>query len=255
MKRIVFVDLDDTLFQTKRKNPSADRVAAVDRMNQPRSFQSRKQETLLHWLAKDDALLIPVTGRNVPALLRVKLVFSGPAICSFGAVILESDGHPNPDWQKQVVTQAGLILPLLNTLLHDVKKLATELALDVRFSIVEEDGVPLYLSIKNNHHVAHNQYGATTQLAQAVGPLLPEQWILHLNGSNMALMPPFLRKDIAVSHLIKNLSSIEETLFIGVGDSLTDHGFMALCDLAITPGQSQIMRALGQCSKQIQFYM
>ena len=254
MQRIIFVDLDDTLFQTRKKNRLADRLAAVDKQGNPLSFQSDKQAAFSRWLAADDALVVPVTGRNVHAFQRVKLLFPGPAICSFGGVILDSARKRDQNWQEQMETQARLIQNLLHTLMQEVQSLAARLLLDVRCSLVEEMGMPLYLSVKNNR-CAEGRVGGTILLAQALGAMVPDHWSLHLNGSNMALLPPFLRKEKAVAHMMQKLSGLGEILYIGVGDSLTDQGFMALCDFAITPGQSQMMQALGRCSKEIKYFI
>jgi hypothetical protein len=72
-KPVVLSDLDDTLFQTRRK--MVDELAlepfktgALDRSLAPRSFMTEEQSMLVDWLL-EQAELIPVTargGRNQP---------------------------------------------------------------------------------------------------------------------------------------------------------------------------------------------
>lgn len=67
-KPVVLSDLDDTLFQTRRKMvdelaPEPFRTGAVDRTLNPRSFMTEEQSMLVDWL--EQAELIPVTAREL----------------------------------------------------------------------------------------------------------------------------------------------------------------------------------------------
>jgi hydroxymethylpyrimidine pyrophosphatase-like HAD family hydrolase len=243
MRRIVFVDLDDTLFQSQRKNPDADRLAAVDREGNPLSFRSARQEAFLDWLARD-ALIVPVTGRSVDAFQRVRLPLGGAAICSFGGVILGSDGQPETEWHQRMTDAAREMADLMETLLGVVATTAAADLRDVRYRIIRDAGLPLYISVKHNSHDAEE----VARLATAVSPSVPKDWVIHLNANNMALLPPFLGKAAAVAYFLERFVDGEggagPVLTLGVGDSLTDLGFMGLCDFAVTPSNSQIMSAL-----------
>ncbi|GAB3455096.1 HAD family hydrolase [Insolitispirillum peregrinum] len=239
MRRVVFVDLDDTLFQTQRKNPQADQLAAVDRNGQPLSFRCGRQEAFLDWLSRD-ALVIPVTGRSVDAFQRVTLALGAQAICSFGGVILDEDGTPNPEWHKRMTTAAGQTQKVMETLLNTVATTASEHGINVRHRIIHDTGLPLYISVKHNAMDCQD----TGRLASLVSPEVPEGWTLHLNGNNMALLPPFLGKAAAVAFFLERFPRDVALLTVGVGDSLTDVGFMGLCDYAIAPTRSQIVTAL-----------
>ena len=240
MNRVVFVDLDDTLFQTRRKNRSASRVAAVDSDGKPFSFQSGKQVAMLEWLLGDGAVVVPVTGRSVKAFRRVDLPFSGPAICAFGGVILLENGTPDPVWNQKITAQADHTGPLVTTMRGKAETLATQMALNVRCAVVAEYGRRLYLSVKDNDK---GQRGVAC-LGPALQSVLPSGWALHLNGANMALLPPFLRKERAVLHLLATAFQPGECLTIGMGDSLSDQGFLQRCDFAIIPQQAQLMALL-----------
>ncbi|MBS2005343.1 MAG: trehalose phosphatase, partial [Cyanobacteria bacterium SZAS LIN-5] len=63
------------------------------------------------------------------------------------------------------------------------------------------------------------------------------------NGNNFALLPPFLSKERAVEYFLRELAPPHDCL-IGIGDSRSDLGFMALCDYVVTPTRSQIFAML-----------
>jgi hydroxymethylpyrimidine pyrophosphatase-like HAD family hydrolase len=239
MQRIVFVDLDDTLFQTERKNPRADRLAAVGSDGKPLSFRCGRQEAFLDWLTKD-AAVVPVTGRNVDAFRRVTIPFEGQVICSFGGVILGSDGEPDSEWHARMEEASRRTEAVMDGLLCKVGKEVANCRVDVRYRIVRDAGLPLYVSVKHNAGSAQE----TARLAAAVSPAAPEGWTIHLNGSNMALLPPFLGKAQAVGFFMKRFVGNGPVLTVGVGDSLTDLGFMELCDYVIAPARSQILSFL-----------
>lgn len=239
MRRVVFVDLDDTLFQTQRKNPHADRLAAVDRDGKPLSFRCDRQEAFLDWLAKD-AMVVPVTGRNVDAFRRVTIPFHGHAVCSFGGVILDADGQPEQEWHDRMADAASGTEDAMKGLLGTVADAAAGHRVDIRHRIIRDAGLPLYISVKHNA----GDGGETAHLAAAVSPAVPEGWTLHLNGNNMALLPPFLGKAAAVAFFMERFVGEGPVLTVGVGDSLTDVGFMSLCDFAVAPSKSQIVSVL-----------
>jgi hypothetical protein len=68
---LVFVDLDDTLFQTARKMPEgvARAVATLDVNGQPNGFMTPVQQALVDWLL-GSADVVPVTARSVEAYSR-----------------------------------------------------------------------------------------------------------------------------------------------------------------------------------------
>ncbi len=239
MRRVVFVDLDDTLFQTQRKNPHADRLAAVDRDGKPLSFCSNQQQAFLGWLS-EGAMVVPVTGRSVDAFLRVTLPLGKRAVCSFGGVILDGDGIPEPEWHHKMTLAAEGTALLMADLLDRVAAAAVTHHVDVRHRIICDVELPLYISVKHNAGLA----AETARLATVVSAFIPEGWTLHLNGNNMALLPPFLGKAAAVAFFLERFVGDGPILTFGIGDSLTDVGFMGLCDFAVAPAKSQIMSAL-----------
>src|SRR5689334_914937 len=102
MQTFVFLDLDDTILQTRPKCPAGEPIhpAAHGRDGQPLSFITDRQRALLDLFAA--ATVIPTTARNHDAFRRVRLLFTGHAILDFGGVILRPDGTPDPGWDAVV---------------------------------------------------------------------------------------------------------------------------------------------------------
>ncbi len=67
----------------------------------------------------------------------------------------------------------------------------------------------------------------------------------HLNGNNLAVLPPSIGKRAAVAYLLDRLQIDHGELFVvGAGDSLTDTPFLSLCHAAVIPTRSQIWDAV-----------
>lgn len=234
-----FVDLDDTLFNSERKAAPGGRVAAVGRDGAPLSYQSARQEAFLREVL-GRAVVVPTTGRNEAALRRVVLPLPGWAVCSFGGLILTPEGTPEPRWHAMVAAESERARSDIEAIVRGALIIAGEAGMDVRASVVCDAGLPLYASVKHN---AHDE-AELAYVAEGVRAMLPFGWSLHLNGNNLAAMPGFLGKEKAVRWLLDNVAT-DATLTLGVGDSLTDVGFMGLCDFAIAPtAHSQIFDAI-----------
>ncbi|MGQ3049523.1 MAG: hypothetical protein ACT6Q8_06250 [Niveispirillum sp.] len=238
----VFVDLDDTLFNSDRKaGPDRSRVAAVDRQGAPLSFQSARQERFMSQVLGSGAVTVPTTGRNEAAFRRVSLGLAYKhAICSFGGLLIGPDGRPEPRWHSVISDGVRRERSSLEGIVAEVARIAAALGADVRHSVVSDAGLGLYVSVKHNAH----EHDSLAGVADELGRGLPDGWYLHLNGNNLAVMPGFLGKANAVRWYLENVG-MDATLTLGVGDSFTDLPFMALCDYAIMPtAHSQVFDAV-----------
>jgi hypothetical protein len=237
-RAIALVDLDDTLFQTRRKCP-ADveevRLTPIgfDREGAALSFATPRQMSFLTWLA-ETTRLIPVTARSLDALRRVRLPFAA-AICAHGGVILRDCGTSDPDWTSRMRDRSAACAATLAALAETIARAAGTEPVAVR--VLAEDGIPLYVLAK---HASADEAALARILAEAI-PAPPAGWTVHLNGNNAAFLPPHLGKEKAVAALLPRLRSEHpDAIVIGIGDSLSDAPFMALCDFAMAPTGSQL---------------
>jgi hydroxymethylpyrimidine pyrophosphatase-like HAD family hydrolase len=243
LRALVLVDLDDTLFQTLRKCPPdvpADALSALGfgRDGAPLGFATPRQARFLSWLG-EAALIVPVTARGSDALGRVHIPF-GAAICAHGGVILNEDGEPDSDWAAYVAREAAPHAAQLAALAESAAEIAGQLDVPIRSRTLTEQGIGLYVLIKH----ADGDAAALARVVDRLAPLVPSGWTVHRNGNNTALMPPFLGKAQAVRALLPRLRERHpDAPVIGIGDSLSDAPFMALCDYAMMPAGSQLSAA------------
>jgi hypothetical protein len=247
---IMLCDLDDTLFSTLRKCPAdvpqaALTLSAWGQDGAPISFATPALRLLADWLA-ETALLVPVTARSTEALLRTRIGFDH-AVSAHGGVVLARDvdgkATPVPAWRERMETTLHPAAATLAAMLAEVMADAASLGEAIRARIIEEDGLALYLVVKSADPASDDG-----RLHRACAPMLarlPPGWTAHVNGNNVACLPPGLGKAHAVAWLLPQLRELyPDRPAIGVGDSHTDAGFMALCDFAMLPTHSQLGRRL-----------
>ena len=241
---VAFVDLDDTLFSSARKQPAADGLvpAALLRTGDVVSYSNPAQRGLRHML-ECAAEVIPVTARNVDGYRRVLLRFDGRAVVSYGATILLPDGRVDGEWAQRVAPHLAHARADLESLLRLVATTYDPERTGLHVRLVSDASDPAYLVVKHGNDEA---------MVQQAGLELIGRWVeqhagfkLHINGNNLAVIPPGLGKEVAVAYLIERERQAHGALFtVGAGDSLTDLDFMRLCDVAIVPGRSQLADAL-----------
>lgn len=242
----LFCDLDDTLFQSRRKTPSMDGVSTAARGpdGQPNGFmtpaQRRVLDTLNSW-----ATLIPVTARDLDAYTRVHLPPAPFAVLDHGGLILEN-GTPMPAWAAHMRQQLAPAVPLLDQLHALAQGVIASEGLACTSRIIGDQGQPFYwLSKYRDEQAAH-----LDRMLEAVA--LPwvdarrGQWWVHRNGNNLAVLPSALQKKHAVAFLLERLRATHPELVTwGMGDSHSDVPFMQLCDYLISPAGSQLTAQLG----------
>lgn len=237
---IALVDLDDTLFQTRRKCPpdlADDRLTPLGyaRDGSPLSYATPRQLAFLTWLA-ETTHLVPVTARSLDALRRVRIPFTA-AICAHGGVVLDDTGAPDAGWAARMQASAAGDRATLDALAAAVAAASA----DLNVRVLTEGDTPLYVLAKH----ADADDAALFAAVDAAVPALPPGWTDHRNGNNVALMPPWLGKAKAVAHILPALRErFPDVPAIGIGDSMTDAPFMALCDFAMLPTGSQLAGAV-----------
>ena len=240
MRAIALVDLDDTLFQTLRKCPPdvpAERLVPLGfaRDGSPLSYATPRQINLLQWLS-ETAWLVPVTARSREALMRARLPFTA-AICAHGGVIIGEDGEPDAQWHAHAQEQSAALQPELESLRGHIATKADARQVALRVRVLSEGDLGLYVLAKHED----TDEAALHAVVDAVAHQVPAGWTIHRNGNNAAIMPPWLGKHHAVAALLPKLRAAHpDAPVIGIGDSLTDAPYMALCDYAMIPKGSQL---------------
>lgn len=245
---VVLADLDDTLFQTKRKMvdelaQKPFRVGALDRELTPRSFMNEEQAMLVDWLL-EFAELIPVTARGTDEYERVKVPFTSWAVTTHGAVILNANGQCDPEWQQHIKAELAPYRQRLLDMQAQITQLMTERRINAWARInYEYDGVPIYLVMKHKDSTKLYELNAIGDEIETI--LGTEGFYVHRNSNNIAWLPTCIEKGRATSHLLEKLRA-ERGLFptIGLGDSLTDFSFLKLCSWFGMPKQSQFAGAI-----------
>jgi len=248
MQSYIFLDLDDTLFQTLRKcalgadDPKLQARAFLSD-GTPNSYATDKQQWLWHWLAKGFKI-VPVTGRDACAFERVALPFQEEVVLNHGAVILDQQRNIDSVWMDGMMQG----LPAYHEKLLDVW--AEVETYCKRFSgfksrLVLDFDITWYGVIK---HVDGSENTLKTLLDSIIKThpnILDGSLYWHLNGNNLAVLPKIINKESAVSYLIDGYKQQHpELLTFGAGDSKTDAPFMALCDYALIPKNTQLFNAL-----------
>lgn len=241
-KPLIFVDLDDTLFQTHRKSTPTHRhkIATTDKSGQPLSYMLPKQQIFVNWLL-ESTQVVPVTARSVEALQRVHINFQHGAICSHGGTILTPDQQVDQEWlslQNKASAELDELLSELPTLLLEYAKPFGS----IRTWTVEENGGKIYTVAKQNDP----EPLFLSRMIENIPSKILEYCYVHINGNNLAIIPKFVSKQHAVEFFINKYDPNRERAILGWGDSLSDAGFLACCDWFGMPKNSQLDKFLAQ---------
>ncbi|MCG8707265.1 hypothetical protein JHU04_000450 [Brenneria sp. 4F2] len=242
-KPVVLSDLDDTLFQTRRK--MVDELAlepyrpgALDRTLNARSFMTEEQAMLVDWLL-EHADFIPVTARGTEEISRVTIPFSSWAIVTHGAVILTPEGKPDEEWKAQMLASLSAYREPLLAMQRGITTLMAERGIKGWARInYEYDDTPVYLVMKHTDSTRLEELYAIGDEIETRFPTAG--FYIHRNSNNIAWLPTPVEKGLATRYLLDKLRA-ERGVFpvIGLGDSLSDYRFMKLCNWFGLPQQSQ----------------
>ena len=245
MLKLVFLDLDDTLFQSRRKCPPEDDLHPVAflRDGSANSFMTAKQRALWRFL-ESNATLIPTTARDLDALCRVDLSFPSWRIIDYGGVLLDPAGRPEPNWMARMEQVSHQSLDDLENLADAANAFIRQQGLKAQIQLIEDFGLTFFLVAKYRDNREADLDALQRGLMQPWVADRSGAYRLHRHGNNLAVLPCGLGKEHAVRYLIDRLSDEwGELLTVGIGDSLIDGAFMAECDYSITPRGSQLFGA------------
>ncbi|KWK48210.1 trehalose phosphatase [Burkholderia stagnalis] len=239
---LVLVDLDDTLFQTARKMPDGTpRIpATVDVHGEPNGYMTPVQQAFIGWLLAS-ADVVPVTARSVEAYRRVKLPFTHGAVCSHGGVILHADGTLDQGWHGRMAEALETFQDRLPALCDATLQIGAALGVSLRGWVAAEHGLRHYVVTKHNES---DDAALAAVLAEVQARGLLEGMHIHANGNNLAFLPDGLAKRVAAQEWLRRDRELNgERPVLGLGDSITDLGFMDLCHMWATPARSQLAKA------------
>ncbi|WP_041193295.1 hypothetical protein [Candidatus Symbiobacter mobilis] len=252
MQKILFADLDDTLFHSYRKHHPGPGwlVAATLRDGSAFSYTSPRQRAAFE-LWQSVLTIIPVTARNHDSFRRVTLAFHAEAILDYGAVVLDSDGAPDPDWLARSASLAREHDATLQSWFDKLCQHCEEQEAGLRVRWIDDFGVRLYLVAKSTvgNVDAVSALAQTCRAARDAGQL-PADVTIHCNANNLAILPRWLDKRHAVEYVQRRYTlDGEPPLSFGMGDSLVDLPFLAACDYQIVPTHSQIGQAIDRIER------
>lgn len=242
MRTLVFLDLDDSLFQTLRKCPAdlALHPAAYAADGSAQSFMTPRQSALWRLLV-ENGTVIPTTARDLAAFRRVDLPFASWSILNHGGVILEPDGTVHRPWWQRIAPLCANSRVELADLQAAFESHVGPAGLQVFGRIVEDFDLPLFWVGKyrdgRDDHLDELEHGFATSWVAERG----KDFYIHRNGNNLAVLPRWLGKEYAVRYLIDHIRGDgDPPLTLGLGDSLADAGFLAECDYALIPQGTQL---------------
>ena len=243
MKKFLFVDLDDTLFQTPGKCADEKDLhpAAYLKDGSVCSFSTPRQRAFFELMDRE-MTLIPATARNRDALSRVGLAFSSYAIIDYGGVVLAPSGALDTDWLDIMRADMALALDGLKEAIEVIDRYSASAGLKGRARLIEDYATPFYIVVKDPDKQAERLEGIEREaLAPWIASEKGQDFYLHRNGNNLAVLPIALNKARAVHYLRQQLQAEHgHIMTLGMGDSKSDARFMAACDYAIVPSGTQL---------------
>lgn len=246
-KPLVFLDLDDTIFQTARKMETLDSAipASVNTAGETNSWMNPVQSAFFLWLSQS-AEVIPVTGRSVDQLNRVLLPFNSWKIACHGALIMSPAGMIEPHWEKRIRILTHPLQRDLRTIYEACVRFYADRGFAARGHIESIEDLGIYIVMKHADWRRLQELYAVREVLAEIPAM--KHFYITANDNNFSILPGGLDKGMAARHLLKSLACQNRPV-LGFGDGLADLAFMNLCDWWGTPRASQITRSLGQSLK------
>jgi hydroxymethylpyrimidine pyrophosphatase-like HAD family hydrolase len=241
-QKFLFVDLDDTLFQSREKCGGCGTLepAAFLKDGSAISFTTAAQRAFIAF-AQDGMTLIPATARNLNAFQRVGLAFASYAVLDYGGIVLNPDRSIDQSWLARMQDAMHAALPGLQELAGLIDAWAERSGFGGRARLIEDFATPFYLVVKDPDKIAARLEPIEREVVQPWIDAGARDYFIHRNGNNLAILPNALNKAHAVAYVSERLRQQHgEILTFGMGDSRSDARFMAACDYAIVPRRTQL---------------
>jgi len=228
----LFIDLDDTLFQTKRKNPNGVIPATQSAQAGKGSYMTTAQH--LFWelfYHSEKVKIIPTTARDLQQYHNTWLSTApriDTAILYFAGMIFDQNTEEK-QWQQHIKQAYQQLNWPISQLFTQVKKIVGN---HPQFHLYNVDNY--YITLKANANCPlTTRESVFSQLKSLQNP----EYFIHQNDRAFSFVPHFIDKKYAVQYLIE---TYQPELTLGVGDSLTDWSFMQQCNFRIWPQNVQI---------------
>lgn len=247
MHSYIFLDLDDTLFQTRRKclHSASDtlQVGAYLPDGSANSFLTRKQQWVWQYL-QQGFRLVAVTARDYLAFQRVQLPFKEEVVLNHGAVILTPQGELDQTWHQHIMADLADYHQHLLALWSEIA-LYCQYDSDFKLRLVTDFDVLWYGVLKHRSGSEEPLRTVLNAVIQTHQSVLEGALYWHINGNNLAILPQSIRKEHAVQYLLTRYQQQNQPLItFAMADSFTDAPFLALCDYAIIPKNTQLASLL-----------
>jgi hydroxymethylpyrimidine pyrophosphatase-like HAD family hydrolase len=247
LKKFLFADLDDTLFQTLEKCAGLGPIESLE----PAAYYSNGSicsyttpaQRAFFALVSEGMTVIPTTARSLDAFSRVNLGFSSYAILNFGGIVLQPDGSIDRDWQGRMHGLMTAALPGLQEIAARIDDWCAQTGYGGRPRLVEDAGTPFFVVVKDPDKVALNLERVEREVVLPWIASDGRAYCVHRNGNNLAILPRTLDKADAVAWIAERLRAEHGGIVtFGMGDSRSDARFMADCDYAIIPRRTQLSK-------------
>jgi hydroxymethylpyrimidine pyrophosphatase-like HAD family hydrolase len=217
-KILFFADLDDSIFQTKKKDAKGKYKATFPKNILKTSFYTKAQFELLNFiLSAEDIVFIPLTARTENQFKRTSIYKKSQAeIYSYyyGSALYINNTFHQP-FYKFISKD---FLSSFNDL-QNIITLTTKRFPEIKF--VNVDGKYFTTEFKSTAFINYLQNMINTKY-QNIDIYIEEKYI--------TLLPKVCNKKSVVTYLKKILSP---KLIIGIGNSVSDIGFLSECDFKI----------------------
>ncbi len=249
----VFLDLDDTLFHSRRKLATLASAGVVEagRLRsgatgpdgQTNAFMRPSQQTLCDWIFSS-CRVIPTTCRSLEQFRRTEIESFDHAILYCGGMILDSDGQVDQAWDGRIREQLAETADALSrgkAIAKDTMKDRPEMLIRT----CNHQGTSFFLHVKDR---SGRQCGIDALVDEFSATDLGQCFNLIRQGASLALMPHCVDKRHAAEYLLESMPD-RPRLTIGIGDASFDVGFMGLCDFCMMPSSSELWQSIATLNR------
>ena len=217
-KILFFADLDDSIFQTKRKDPNGKYKATFPKNILKTSFYTKSQFELLNFiLSSEEIIFIPLTARTEDQFKRTSIYKKSQAqIYSYyyGSALYINNSFHQPFFKFISKDFESGFKDLQNII-----DLTTKQFPEIKF--VNVDGKYFTTEFKSTAFINYLQNLIKTKYHNTD---------IYIEEKYITLLPKVCNKKSVVSYLKKILNP---KLIIGIGNSVSDIDFLNECDFKI----------------------